>query len=125
MVEPINLDKLLPEPTEVTISGKLVKVLPGKMKALIAVQKSFSAFNDSKPEDRPMLIERVLEALTKVMPALADDDIDIHPDQISGLVEIAYKSFMPKAQVATVKAGMGVDDLKKVPKTSQEVSPTS
>lgn len=124
MAETLDLDKLLPEPRDVTICGKKVKVFPGKMKTILALQRAFGAFQQAKTGEQMAIMENLLGILCKMMPALKDEDMDIAPSQIPALVEIAYESFTPKEQEAVKEAGMEASP-KKNPKTLPKPSPTS
>ena len=92
MADVINLDKLLPEPKEVEISGRIVKVYPGKLKVLIKIQKAFTAFKGAVPEKQVELMEGLIEVLSKIMPNLKDEDMDISIEQLPALVNMAYES---------------------------------
>ena len=108
MADVINLDKLLPEPKEVEISGRIVKVYPGKLKVLIKIQKAFTAFKGAVPEKQVELMEGLIEVLSKIMPNLKDEDMDISIEQLPALVNIAYESSLPEKIDLVKKNNMNI-----------------
>lgn len=104
----IDLDKLLPEPKEVKISGKIVKVYPGKLKVLIKIQKAFSAFKGAEPEKQGELMDNLISALSVIMPDLKNEDIDISIEQLPALVNLAYESSLPKDNPLVKKNDMNI-----------------
>jgi hypothetical protein len=88
-----DFDVLLPEPVKIKLSGKIIDLYPGRVKALAKIQKAFNAFKD-KPDD-PELFEGVIDALSLIIPSLKDDDMDIALVQIPMLIELAYQVSVP------------------------------
>jgi Cu/Ag efflux pump CusA len=94
----IDLDNLLPEPTQVKISGRVLNVYPGKLKALIKLQKVFLSFADLNKSDQMNKMEEVVEALGSFIPELKENDVDISLAQLPKIVEIAYQTSMPETE---------------------------
>lgn len=120
----IDLDKLLPEPKKVIISGKELEVYPGKIKALIRIQKAFASFKNAGEDDKLDLMNSVVEGLAQIMPGIRDEDVDISMEQLPVLVNLAYETSVPKpdGKSLTEKNQMSVssEDEKKTEVISQE-----
>lgn len=122
MTEIIDLDKLLPEPKKIKISGKVLMLYPGKIKTLIKIQKAFAGFKEASTEEQSGLLESVVDTLVKIIPDIKNDDVDIGIEQLPEIINIAYQSSIPKDLNLAKKNKMATDspDQKKMPKTSQE-----
>jgi len=123
MPEVIDLDKLLPEPKEIKISGKVLKLYPGKIKTLISIQKAFSSFQEAKSQnDQADLLDSVINALAKIIPEIKNDDVDISIEQLPKIIDLAFQSSVPKDMDMAKKNKMApvASDQKKMPKTSSE-----
>ena len=126
MSEIVDLDKLVPEPKKVKLSGKILDVYPGKIKALIRIQKAFASFKDAGEDEKLDLMDRVVTALAEIIPGIKEEDVDISMEQLPVLVNLAYQTSSNPAETPlaekndmTVKA----DGEKKT--TSPEQSPIS
>lgn len=108
-----NLDKLSPEPKKIILSGKEVTLYPGKIKALIKIQKAFVKLRDSELEDKLQHLEEVVNALSILIPRIKDDDIDLSFEQITDIVNMAYASSMPANKEIIEENKMAVNTEKK------------
>jgi hypothetical protein len=123
MTEIIDLDKLLPEPRMVRICGKEVTLYPGKLKALIKLQKTFSSFKNADQSGQSELLDTLIDTLEPIIPDIKRDDIDLTIDQIPAVVTLAYENSVPKEEETPLsnenKMTVASGDEKKTEVTSQ------
>lgn len=120
MSEIIDFDKLLPEPRIIRLSGKELKVYPGKLKALIKIQKAFTQFTEATGDEKLTIMDELINLLSVIMPGLKDDDVDIAVEQVGDLVALAYQSSKPTNSPLMDRAKMSPTEEKKTDKTSLE-----
>jgi hypothetical protein len=116
MSEIIDLDKLLPEPKEIKISGKILKLYPGKVKTIIKIQKAFAGFKEASPEDQSKSLTSLVDILAEIIPGIKNDDVDISVEQLPKIIDLAYQSSVPE-NVELPKKADGSTDEKKTLKT--------
>lgn len=113
MAEIIDLDVLLPSPVKVKLSGKVVDLLPGKLKTLVRIQDL--ATNMMEGEQGLEKINEIIDLLSEIIPAIkTDKDIDISPLQLNKIIEVAYKALTPDSQeLKSAEMQVSVKDKKK------------
>jgi hypothetical protein len=79
----LDLDKLEPKPTKVKMGGKTIEVYPAKVRKTIEIAKfrrDLASMNGIEA------LEKAIEILTPLVPALSDPTIDFNTDQIIALM---------------------------------------
>lgn len=113
----IDLDKLVPEPVKIKLSGKIMDLYPGKLKTVIKLQNAFSRMRDGQTGNP----EEVIDILSTIIPQIKDDDVDIDVSrQLPKLVELAYEVSMPAGNRMTKEQSMAPTTEKKTQTDSSE-----
>lgn len=107
MTDIIDLDILTPEVKKIKLNGVIMDLYPGKLKTIIRIQKAFIAFEAANGTDSEAL-DRVIKALSEIIPDLKKDDVDISVNQIPVLIQLAYKSALPDDATIVPKTDMTV-----------------
>lgn len=125
MSEVVDLDKLVPEPKKIKLNGRIIDLYPGKLKTIIKLQRAFTALQKGDIQ----MMDKVIDALAELIPAIKDDDMDISLPTLGALVQLAYESSLPPGSSNTKDASMTPitekkgGDLKKPSPTSSEDTP--
>jgi|SRR3990172_833956 len=111
MAEVLNLDKLVPEPIEIELYGQLIKVFPGRLRALIKAQRALLSLRDAgtDPDNQVSLMEELVDSVARFVPDIIEKDLDFTMEQLAELINIAYKASQPVEAPATETAGLAVN----------------
>ena len=116
-----DLDILQPEPIKIKLSGQIIDLFPGKLKALIKIQKAFNAFQTAKADQDSF--DNIVNALAVLIPRLKDDDIDISIANIPVLIELAYKVSVPNEAKELIDTEKKTDSSPQSPISSENTQP--
>lgn len=83
MSDVLDLDALMPESKTIILGGNKIKVQPPKLKTVFALQKTFIMLQDGKPEAG----EKIIEALSSIVPDIKNDDVDLTVEQLQALIQ--------------------------------------
>lgn len=88
-METLDLDQLAPEPRKVKIDGKIIDVMPLRLKNLIEMQRLFLTANtfEGDAEAQINAMAKIIEVLRPVVPQI--DEIDFTLEQLGALLEFA------------------------------------
>lgn len=116
-----DLDKLVPEPKKIKLSGKILDLYPGKLKTIVKLQRAFASMRDGNGDP-----EEVINILSTLIPQIKDDDVDINVStQLPVLVKLAYEVSLPNDAQQVREQNMTPSTEKKTEETLNEQSPTS
>lgn len=90
----LDLDRLDPKPTTLTLRGREFVVYPAKIRAMVAIEKYFQGL---KNMDGQEAIDKAFEILEPLVPALKDDkELDFTAEQMFALMQYVYRAGTPE-----------------------------
>lgn len=93
----LDLDAVAPQSTFVKLKGKRVEVLPPEFNNLVNLMKTFQVLQVSKGfEAQADAMLKLQEGLCKIVPALAEPNMDLSIEQMMVLFDYIQKMSAPK-----------------------------
>jgi hypothetical protein len=91
----LDLDALEPEAKKVKLNGRIVEVYAPKFKTILTIMKMSQGLTADGDSDQSQIIIDLRTALLPVMPALADEDMDLSMEQLMSLLNFVMTIATP------------------------------
>ena len=111
----LDLDAIAPEPKKVKLGGRIIEVTPPKFKNLVSLMKLVGQLGNVGNDEQKTLetIDELRSSLIPMIPALAEDDMDLTFEQLQVLLEFVMQTATPQDQKTLEAKGYSIGEISK------------